>query len=551
MLTVLSLSSFTALLGAQTVESASSKDQPRTNDAVAWISVTAESPSVMARELCEQADLRRERPFAAAAVGPEPPDAGAPCTEWMQSLLVATATRSDQQGFLLRIGPIITPNVDGWSAPWWERSQACLREDLDVIRQGEQARAIPTLQTVAGLEDSLLCGNAPALSERHLAIIDAMTVIERVDPLPGDDDPEHEENDPGYPAFPDLPERPQPLVSSSSVLDMVVWFEAMDTRQAWLRRWGLTQEADLIVTDMGAMARALECPMLEARITERLPKQALGFHSLIWHETWPTEAWELLSASEAMWRRMARVKSGFNTLFNQVQKDLRLDPRIMANLKERMTIVLADLPPGFDWSKTLGQEFSEYLIDHFTPTDQGRRVGYDSALMRTSDDLLAGRMVSQTSAWKIHGRIWGEDASLLPSERATRDMQHDLIGKTVMRLGNDPALSELWNAPDTPSMDRFMSRLNEQTSDRWNPWMVFPSQPGHFPHMLDEIYEDLSGIFETSPASGLGFLESILDSSIGTTGYRTGTTRYNLFNDCQIYATNEYVGLFSNRNYND
>ena len=101
-----------------------------------------------------------------------------------------------------------------------------------------------------------------------------MTVIERVDPLPGDDDPEHEENDPGYPAFPDLPERPQPLVSSSSVLDMVVWFEAMDTRQAWLRRWGLTQEADLIVTDMGAMARALECPMLEARITERLPKQA-------------------------------------------------------------------------------------------------------------------------------------------------------------------------------------------------------------------------------------------------------------------------------------
>ena len=103
MLTVLSLGSFTALLGAQTVESASSKDQPRKNDAVAWISVTAESPSVMARELCEQAELRRERPFAAAAVGPEPPDAGAPCTEWMQSLLVATATRSDQQGFLLMI----------------------------------------------------------------------------------------------------------------------------------------------------------------------------------------------------------------------------------------------------------------------------------------------------------------------------------------------------------------------------------------------------------------------------------------------------------------
>lgn len=342
---------------------------------------------------------------------------------------------------------------------------------------------------------------------------------------------------------------------AADLFDVVTWLELSDARQAVLRRRGEVTAADAVVKDMQAFLKILKAPGLESLLSERVPSGTEGFASLVLHESWQTDAWQLVEPVLRLSASLDRTKREFASLAERVARDANLAPEALKELKARLATVARNMPPGFEWTQRFEEDCEAHMRKAFTAGAEfggaPRAPAFDPA------NPLVASIYARTVAFEIFGYAWAQPNAMLPSMQAERQAR---LAQAVAPLEEAVRTGSLTTRSGVDqgriALDLIASYLSSEDA-RWKPWVVFPPSEKIAGYAAREVFAAVESAvrrFDDGAEPGLpdpsriswDFVVWDLDCALSVEGgMNAGTSgqRPWIFPDCAMMFWDGYVPL--------
>ena len=385
----------------------------------------------------------------------EPEDGGRPLASVRLLMSVGSVEpTTDPERFTASVGPILIADpihLDENQGPWWLWKWECDRTEFEAI---DPDFMIPRFEKE----------RAQHTTQRHMTAVNDLVLLKEA--WESRDPQEGAMISQDMPAMIGVQSRvpDQSPAGGTTAFGLTIWFETMDSIQAAHRVTGRMIEADSIARDMMTVASQIGADRVATAIGDRIPPGSFGFRSLSLHPDWPVLAWDLVTA-RARAAQILRWNSRYlDELADRLGRLHGFDQTIIDQFKFRFAFILGDLPPGLLLAKEMRNEDFEYLADFTRP------LADRTLPMQMPDpptDLEEADKNAINTAYRLHARIWNSDRGLLPSDRARRDEEHQMVADAI-RAG----LAR--EGHPCPDMAPYMADLR----DPWKPWGTFPAPHG-------------------------------------------------------------------------
>lgn len=262
---------------------------------------------------------------------------------------------------------------------------------------------------------------------------------------------------------------------ATNLFELVTWFELADAAQASLRLRGELKAADAVVTDMRAYLKSIRAPGLDSLLAERVPPASDGFASLVLHESWPHDAWQLVEPALRLSASLDRTRREFLALAERIGRESGLAQEGIDELKARLATVAENMPPGFQWTKRFEDDCANHMRRAF---QSGAEFGgAPRAPAFVPNDPVVAAMYARTVAFEVFGYAWSQPGAMPPSLQAERQTLLAQITAPIRSAIVDGSLvgpSGIDHGREALDLiDRFLASEDA----RWKPWIVFPPTP--------------------------------------------------------------------------
>ena len=191
---------------------------------------------------------------------------------------------------------------------------------------------------------------------------------------------------------------------ATDLFELVTWLELSDAVQISLRIGGKVKAADAVVADMRALLKAIRATGLDALLAERVPVASEGFASLVLHESWPHDAWQLVEPALRLSARLDRTRREFLALAERIGRESGLAKEGVERLKSRLEAVAENMPPGFEWTQRFGDDCADHMRAAFQA--DAEFGGARRAPPFDASDPIVSAIYAQTVAFEIFGYAW-------------------------------------------------------------------------------------------------------------------------------------------------
>ena len=262
---------------------------------------------------------------------------------------------------------------------------------------------------------------------------------------------------------------------AANVFELVTWIELADAVQADLRLRGEVKAADAVVADVRAYLKSIRAPGLESLLAERVPPASEGFLSLVLHESWPHDAWQLVEPSLRLSANLDRTRREFAALAERIGRESGLAQEGIEELKARLAAVAENMPPGFEWTK----RFEDACAEHMQRAFQSGATfgGVPRAPAFDPSDPVVAAMYARTVAFEVFGYAWSQPGAMPPSQQAERQALLAQVTAPIRAALADGSLVGPSGVDHGREALELIERFLASDDARWKPWIVFPTTP--------------------------------------------------------------------------